>query len=78
MRGQVTIIAIFIALISLIVLAVTAPIFNTAVSMIVNATAGDATSQFLAMLIFPVLLISLILSILGYANFARQQQYEIR
>ena len=73
MRGQITIIAIIMALVALFVLAVTAPLFNQATTLILNATSGDPTSSLIAMFIFPALLISLLISIFGYASFARQQ-----
>jgi len=72
LKGQITIIAIVMLLVALLVLAVLAPLFMTAVDLILNATVGDATSQLLVRLVFPILLIALIISILGYAAIARQ------
>jgi hypothetical protein len=60
------------ALVSLFVLAVMAPMFNQAVSLILNSTSSDSTSSMIAQFIFPALLISLLISIFGYASFARQ------
>jgi hypothetical protein len=76
MKGQITIVAILVAFVSLMVLAIMAPLFATATSLIVNNTAGsgDQTSGLLAQFIFPALLIALMISIFGYASFARQQQ----
>lgn len=73
MKGQITVIAIILAFVALMVLAIMAPLFSMATDLIINNTAGDQTSQMLARFIFPVLLISLLISILGYSAFARQR-----
>lgn len=74
MKGQVTLIAVIVLLVTIMVIGALAPLYNVGIGLIVNNTQDDPTSQLLARFIFPTLLISVIISILGYSAFARMRQ----
>lgn len=70
MKGQTTIIAMIMFLVGLIVLAALAPLYQIAMDDIVAGVTGTM-DKFLGSSIFIFVLISFIISILGYAAYQR-------
>ena len=74
MKGQMTIVGIISILVAVLVLGTLAPVFNTGIGLIQNATeAANPVAADLAGLIWIFLIVALIMSLFGYASFSRER-----
>jgi len=72
-KGQVTIVAILLTIVTLIVLASLTPTLLMATGNLSTALAGDTAASTLASLIPMILLVAIVVSILNYAQPIREQ-----